>query len=117
MCKLKPEILNIIKYALIVHLDNQWIFCNINKNFWLKLTHCENKSWKKLFPSFLNYCNQSIMFCALVQPDLGARTPMKRLDVGLIYQNRRRRLSLYFKNMHVVLQSEKLYMHSSFHNG
>ena len=26
VCKLKPEILNIIKYALIVHLDNQWIF-------------------------------------------------------------------------------------------
>ena len=47
----------------------------------------------------------------------GARTPMKRLDVGLIYQNGRRQLSLYFKNMHVVLQSEKLYMHSSFHNG
>ena len=69
VCKLKPEILNIIKYALIVHLDNQWIFYNINKNFWLKLTHCDNKSWKKLFPSFLS-CNQSIMFCALVQPDL-----------------------------------------------
>ena len=32
---------------------NQCIFYNI-KNFWLKLTHCENKSWKKLCPSFLN---------------------------------------------------------------
>ena len=43
-----------------------------------------------------------------IRDKLGTRTPMKRLDVGLIYQNRRRRLSLYFKNMHVVLQSEKL---------
>ena len=47
----------------------------------------------------------------------GAHTPMKRWNVGLIYQNGRRQLSLYFKNMHVVPQSEKLYMHSSFHNG
>ena len=47
----------------------------------------------------------------------GAHTPMKRLDVGLIYQNGRRQLSLYFKNMRVVLQNEKLYMYSSFHNG
>ena len=39
------------------------------------------------------------------------------IDVGLIYQNGRRQLSLYFKNMHVVLQSGKLYLHSSFHNG
>ena len=41
-------------------LDNQWIFYNI-KNFWLKLTHCENKSWKKLCPSFLN-CISSTFF-------------------------------------------------------
>ena len=50
-------------------------------------------------------------------PKTGARTPMKRLDISVIYQNGKRQLSLYFKNMHVVLQSEKLYMHSSFHNG
>ena len=44
----------------LVHLDNQWIFYNINKNFWLKFTYCENKSWKKLFPSFKlrTYINQ-----------------------------------------------------------
>ena len=43
----------------------------------------------------------------------GALTPIKRLE----YQDGRRQLSLYFKNMHVVLQAEKLYMHSSFLNG
>ena len=54
MCKLQPEILiNIVKYPLIVKMYNQCIFYNI-KNFWLKLKHCENKSWKKLCPSFLN---------------------------------------------------------------
>ena len=54
LCKLQPEILiNIVKYPLIVKMYNQCIFYNI-KNFWLKLTHCENKSWKKLCPSFLN---------------------------------------------------------------
>ena len=37
----------------------------------------------------------------------GAHTPMKRLECWF---------DLYFKNMHVVLQSEMLYMHSSFHN-
>ena len=31
---------------------NQCIFYNI-KNFWLKLTHCKNKCWKKLCPIFL----------------------------------------------------------------
>ena len=36
----------------------------------------------------------------------GACTPMKRLDIGLIYQNGRRQLSLYFKNMHVVLYTK-----------
>ena len=54
MCKIQPEILiNIVKYPLIVKMYNQCILYNI-KNFWLKLTHCENKSWKKLCPSFLN---------------------------------------------------------------
>ena len=70
VCKFKPEILNIMKYALIVHLDNQWIFYNINKNFWLMLTHCENKSWENCCPCSFLSCNQCIMFCALVQPDL-----------------------------------------------
>ena len=50
----------------------------------------------------------------------GARTPMKRLECWFHISKWKaslRQLSLYFKNMHVVLQSEKLYMHSSFHNG
>ena len=43
VCKLQPEILiNITKYPLIVKMYNQCIF--YNKNFWLNLTYCGNKS-------------------------------------------------------------------------
>ena len=61
VCKIQPEILiNIIKYPLIVKMYNQCIFYNI-KNFWLKLTHCENKSWKKLSLSFLDCKSSTIL--------------------------------------------------------
>ena len=48
----------------------------------------------------------------------GAHTPMKRLECWFdISKWKASTVFIYFKNMHVVLQSEKLYMHSSFHNG
>ena len=74
---------------------NQCIFYNI-KNFWLKLTHCENKSWKKLCPSFLN-CKLSTILQHFFHKILGRIFFSQLVGAGIFFiQNRLE--GIFFQN-------------------
>ena len=58
----------------------------LGKNFWIKLTHCEDKSWKKLCPSFLN-CKSSTILQHFFHKMLGRIFFPQLVSAGIYFQN------------------------------